>query len=482
MVVRSRFPRRAHSMLLLPSTSQLIDARWFNSRMSFDALGVVVMISGPGDTAAEVEVVRQAISSWNNDHSQDMGVVFIIKHYSTDVVPVYVKGADGQSVINDQVTNESDIVIALFKERLGTPTLRNNYSGTVEEADLREPDSPVHFYFWRSDVAPAALLNDGPERDQWLRLNEFRAKFHENTSELYNSFDSSADLDEKVKKALWKDAREFAASRTSPAMPPTAPAQPDISLSVTVAGSVWHFPQAERVIENFISIDVEQESRWAEENHSPTPSFSVQSALANSSLYGRPRRRPKKPEQIEEWTAEVRNHLNDFDESIAVAAAPPIEVSISSDGLIEGLEIEFTFENVMGLDMEEKSWADIWTPLYVPPKPETLIGYRDWSIPSPDLRSLGANRSSWERTDTDAVILTVYLDEVRKRSKPDVFEDAVILAVPYAITASTEIRYSWHATARNPNIEWSGTGTVQVIDEKTALEVVAKWMKPADKD
>ncbi len=91
--------------------------------MTFQAIAALVMISGPGDTAEEVEAVKATIAKWNSSHAKDMGVVFVPpQHHSTNTVPVLRAGVDGQAIINEQITDHADVILALFKYRLGTPT------------------------------------------------------------------------------------------------------------------------------------------------------------------------------------------------------------------------------------------------------------------------------------------------------------------------------------------------------------------------
>jgi hypothetical protein len=432
--------------------------------MTFNALGVTVMISGPGDTSKELEAVREVIRTWNSSHAEDEGVMFVAKHCSTDSVPIYSRGRDGQSVINDQITNKSDVIVALFKYRLGTPTPRNVHSGTVEEADILSPTGPVHFYFFESETLPAVISRDGtPEREQWGRLSAFREEFHQKNSGLYATYTGVENLKEQVEKALWSDARKFAASRLSstPAPSATTPAK-TTRLTVDVAGEVWHAPIVKGLVDAYIEDDVKKERERAADS---------------------PLRLSRTDERLAEWTTKVQDEMDDFDAELAAAAAGPISIHVKSDGLIEGLEIEFTFEKeVFGVDPTSESWKDIWTPFRAPEARDTLFPYMNPEIPNIDYRSLGPNRSFWGLDENDGVVLTAELEEIRKRSKPDVLEDSVILTLPYDSAAISEIRYTWHATARNPDAEWSGSGAIPVMSEDSVRTRIGAWFKEPGRD
>jgi len=430
--------------------------------MTFNALGVTVMISGPGDTSDEVKAVRDVIRTWNSNHAEDEGLVFVAKHCSTDSVPIYSKGRDGQSVINDQITNKSDVIVALFKYRLGTPTLRSEHSGTVEEADILSPVGPVHFYFFESDSLPAAISREGTEeRNQWGRLSSFREEFHQNNSGLYATYTGVEHLKEQVEKALWSDARKFAASRVT-STPPTLAATPEkLSLTVDVRGGVWRAPGVKDLVESMIDTELQDEYKRKAD---------------------RPLRLSETEERHTRWKADVRNDMEMFDEHVAAAAAAPITVEVKSDGIIEGLEIEITFEDVFGLDPTGESWKEIWTPLRVPSTENVLINYGMAPMPPIDTRGLGSTRSEWAYDSDGVLILTLELDEIRKRRVPDVFDDSVILALPYDSDAVSEVKYAWSATARNTDAEWSGTGMISVLSEESTRQRIVEWLEAPGRD
>lgn len=187
--------------------------------MTFDALAAVVMISGPGDTGEEVSAVEATINKWNRNHAEGERIVFIPQHYLADSVPVLSKDVDGQAIINEQITDRADIVIALFKYRLGTPTPRNKYSGTVEEAESKSRTGSVHVYFWNGDLVPREIADDAQKNRKLAELKEYRETFHFKVNSSYEkkgsygSYYSIEDLKKSVDKALWMDARQLKASR-----------------------------------------------------------------------------------------------------------------------------------------------------------------------------------------------------------------------------------------------------------------------------
>lgn len=158
-----------------------------------------MLIASPGDTTDARNVVEQAILSWNRDRSRRERVVLVPLRWETDAVPEL--GGDGQQVINRQLVDESDIVVALFHSRLGAPTERA-VSGTAEEIErARGRGAPVHVYFSEMPI-PRSV-----DPDELKRLNEYRGELQ--AEGLLGSYASHDDLAAKVRTALERDVAEL---------------------------------------------------------------------------------------------------------------------------------------------------------------------------------------------------------------------------------------------------------------------------------
>jgi len=94
------------------------------------ALAISVFLASPSDVDHERSVVASAIQDWNDIHSRNRHVFFELIRYERSISAGM--GADGQDVINMQVDDDYDLLIALFWNRLGSPTGRD-VSGTIEE-------------------------------------------------------------------------------------------------------------------------------------------------------------------------------------------------------------------------------------------------------------------------------------------------------------------------------------------------------------
>lgn len=186
----------------------------------FDARVLTVLIASPGDTAEARDAVEQAVLRWNRDRARSEKIVLMPVRWETDAVPEM--GADGQSVINDQLVDLADVVVALFHSRLGSPTPRDK-SGTAEEIRrAHELGLPVHVYF---STEPHATGVDAVELQ---RLRDFRERTE--SKGLVGEFTSRSDLTEKVRTALEHDVRALAPPATGRPPGEPEPARPQAQL------------------------------------------------------------------------------------------------------------------------------------------------------------------------------------------------------------------------------------------------------------
>ncbi len=172
------------------------------ARMSFEARVLLVLIASPGDAGEARDAVERTITSWNRDRARGERVVLVALRWEADAVPEL--GGDGQAIINSQLVEECDVVVALFHSRLGAPTPRSA-SGTAEEIERAKARGvPVHVYFSEMPV-PRSV-----EPSELERLNQFRAELQ--AEGLLGSYASLEDLSAKVRTALEHDVRQLIAT------------------------------------------------------------------------------------------------------------------------------------------------------------------------------------------------------------------------------------------------------------------------------
>lgn len=136
--------------------------------MSYTARVLKVMIATPGDVDAERTSVRHALANWNSAHSEARKIVLMPVAWDTHSSPEM--GDRPQALINKQVLQGCDILVAAFWTRAGTPT-GEHASGTIEEIEeYLKGNRHAMLYF---STAPVAL--DSVDRNQYEQLKDFRA-------------------------------------------------------------------------------------------------------------------------------------------------------------------------------------------------------------------------------------------------------------------------------------------------------------------
>lgn len=164
--------------------------------MTFTATVVKVLMASPRDTSDLRDAVEQALHEWNGDRALQSGVVLLPRRWETNAVPL-LTGQDGQTVINQQLVTDADIVIGIFHSTLGSATPRAA-SGTAEELGAsHEAGKPVHVYF------SAMPIPRDHDREALALLDAFKGEI--SRLGLYGSFDTPVSLKDQVKRAIEHD-------------------------------------------------------------------------------------------------------------------------------------------------------------------------------------------------------------------------------------------------------------------------------------
>src|ERR1017187_1743877 len=99
--------------------------------MAYSVLARRLLISCPGDVPdSDLHLVQQAINRWNGIYGEQFGAAIIPISWGTHAAAEF--GDAPQDLLNKQLVDRCDICLALFANRLGTPTASAD-SGT----DLR---------------------------------------------------------------------------------------------------------------------------------------------------------------------------------------------------------------------------------------------------------------------------------------------------------------------------------------------------------
>jgi hypothetical protein len=102
------------------------------SFMSYPATVFNVTIASPSDVTEERRIAREAIYNWNAINSESDRLILRPLGWESDTTPEM--GEQPQGIINRQMLSRSDLLVAIFWTRVGTPTGKF-VSGTVEEIE-----------------------------------------------------------------------------------------------------------------------------------------------------------------------------------------------------------------------------------------------------------------------------------------------------------------------------------------------------------
>lgn len=151
------------------------------------------MIASPGDVNVERAIVREIVHEWNGMHSQVTRTILMPLGWETHAAPV--TGGRGQSIINSQILTRSDLLVAMFWTRIGTPT-GEAVSGTAEEIQEHvAAGKPAMIYFSNAPVRP-----DSVDEAQYRALQDFKAWCR--AQGLIETYDDQQDFRDKFRRQL----------------------------------------------------------------------------------------------------------------------------------------------------------------------------------------------------------------------------------------------------------------------------------------
>lgn len=170
--------------------------------MAYPTLALHLLISAPGDVPLQdMAVIRKTISQWNLNLGRVFGITVLPVSWTEHAVAEF--GDRPQAILNHQIVEEADLAIALFHDRLGTPTGEAE-SGTVEEIDLLVDAKKSVAVLVNS--APRAPLN-GSALNERQRLNAYLEDLRK--SALVFDYAHAGDLVGQVNNFLSRATAQF---------------------------------------------------------------------------------------------------------------------------------------------------------------------------------------------------------------------------------------------------------------------------------
>lgn len=149
------------------------------------------LISCPSDVQEELEIVLNVIDEINMTVGEDNRINIKCLYWKNNARPD--SGDNGQNIINKQLLNRADGVIALFWTKFGTPTAEYG-SGTEEEIEKSILQGKnVMLYFSNKPINP-----DRIDYQQYIRVIEFKKRY----SGLFSEYDSLDDFRKKFNRHM----------------------------------------------------------------------------------------------------------------------------------------------------------------------------------------------------------------------------------------------------------------------------------------
>lgn len=153
-----------------------------------------ILVSCPSDMDAERKIIQQAAERINETVAGFRKVHFDVKFWSKDVLFSY---GTPQQTINKSIVYTSDLIIALFGTKLGTPTEKYD-SGTIEEIEkMIEMNKQVFVCFSEKDVILQGDANIDVLQDM-LKVKQFKHTYNG----LYITYKNDNELIEKIEQQL----------------------------------------------------------------------------------------------------------------------------------------------------------------------------------------------------------------------------------------------------------------------------------------
>jgi len=161
---------------------------------------------GPGDVARELKKAGEIVDEWNSSQGLDSNFFVRHAHWSTDAAPDMSDRP--QAVINRQLIDKADLIVAVFWKRFGTPT-GLSASGTQEEVERAiKQGKRVLLYF--SDIEDTQDCNDS----QKALLEKFRHS--QLVKGFFRQFRSRAEFEKLFRSHFASAVQELIAKHQKP--------------------------------------------------------------------------------------------------------------------------------------------------------------------------------------------------------------------------------------------------------------------------
>jgi nucleoside 2-deoxyribosyltransferase len=129
-----------------------------------------LLISCPGDIKNEISIIEDAVSQFNTQFSNALGINIRTKYWQKNSYPQ--SGGKPQALLNEQFVNACDAAVAILWTRFGTPT-DNFDSGTEEEVEIMLSSGKQVFMYFSDKPMPPSKVDE----ESYKKVQAFRDKY-----------------------------------------------------------------------------------------------------------------------------------------------------------------------------------------------------------------------------------------------------------------------------------------------------------------
>ena len=129
-----------------------------------------LLISCPGDAAGVVGIIKSVVEEFNQQFSDALGIDIRCRYWKDSAYAE--SGGKPQDLLNKQIVIPSDLAVAVFKNRFGSPTDKYG-SGTEEEIEKMLSEGKQVFVFF--DETPVKLSEI--DLNEYEKVQDFKERY-----------------------------------------------------------------------------------------------------------------------------------------------------------------------------------------------------------------------------------------------------------------------------------------------------------------
>lgn len=170
--------------------------------MQRDISAYRILISCPSDITEEVKIIKEELENINTSLLKKLNIRLETLYWEDDILPEY--GNRTQDVINKQIVENADAIIAIFGEKIGSNTGKCK-SGTIEEIEeIIKLSKKVFVYFSAKDIS-----RDGIDKsvDEIKKINEFKKEY--GSKGIYSIYKDNEEFRKKINSNLLQYAADI---------------------------------------------------------------------------------------------------------------------------------------------------------------------------------------------------------------------------------------------------------------------------------